>query len=106
MFDINRYAAAYRMLIDDPAPMTNRVLQAADLPYSVTLVTNESSQTNRVISRHIEPYSLDPARINKLDLTWPPGVISLSHVALPFAPDDRLYRQRRFSCAACQRYRW
>ena len=26
-----------------------------------------------------------------LDLAWPPGVYSLSHVALPFPPDDMLY---------------
>ena len=28
-----------------------------------------------------------------LNLTWPAGVISLSHVALPFPPDDPLYGQ-------------
>ena len=29
-----------------------------------------------------------------LELAWPPGVISLSHVALPFPPDDPLYGER------------
>ena len=94
LFDINRHAASYRILIDDPAPLTNRVLQATDLPFSVTLLTNESSQSRRMISKHIEPYTLDPTSTRKLDLAWPPGVISLSHVALPFAPDDPLYGQR------------
>ena len=28
-----------------------------------------------------------------LNLGWPSGVISLSHVALPFPPDDPLYGQ-------------
>ena len=28
-------------------------------------------------------------------MAWPPGVISLSHVALPFAPDDPLYGRYR-----------
>ena len=32
--------------------------------------------------------------MNELDLAWPPGVISLSHVALPFPPDDPLYGRR------------
>ncbi|MCP3903204.1 MAG: hypothetical protein GY715_06155 [Planctomycetes bacterium] len=62
LFDINRRAASYRLLIDDPAPMTNRVLKATDLPFSVTLVTNGSAQTARVENRHIEPYALDPGR--------------------------------------------
>ena len=26
-----------------------------------------------------------------LDLSWPPGVYSLPHVAIPFSPDDLLY---------------
>jgi hypothetical protein len=28
-----------------------------------------------------------------MDATWPRGMISLSHVALPFPPDDPLYGQ-------------
>jgi alpha-beta hydrolase superfamily lysophospholipase len=95
LFDINRFAVVTsRMLIDDPAPLTDRVLKATDLPFSVTLVTNESPKSTRVVSRHIEPFSLDPSSIRQLDLAWPPGVISLSHVALPIAPNDPLYGQR------------
>ncbi len=30
-----------------------------------------------------------------LGLDWPAGVISLSHVALPFPPDDPLYGQHQ-----------
>jgi hypothetical protein len=30
-----------------------------------------------------------------LNLDWPRGVISLSHVALPFSPDDALYGEFR-----------
>ncbi len=29
-----------------------------------------------------------------MNLTWPRGVVSLSHIALPFPPDDPLYGQR------------
>ena len=95
LFDINRFAVVTsRMLIDDPAPLTDRVLKATDLPFSVTLVTNESPKSTRVVSRHIEPFSLDPSSTKQLDLAWPPGVISLSHVALPIAPNDPLYGQR------------
>jgi hypothetical protein len=28
-------------------------------------------------------------------LSWPPGVFSLSHVALPFGPDDPIYGEHR-----------
>jgi alpha-beta hydrolase superfamily lysophospholipase len=94
LFDINRYAASYRMLIDDPAPLTNRVMNADNLPFSVTLVVNESSDTNKVISQYKKSFSADTSKAKQVGLSWPPGVISLSHVALPIAPDDPLYGQR------------
>lgn len=94
LFDINRYAVSYRMLIDDPAPLTDRVMDDDKLPFTVTLVTNESPDTRNVISKYKDPFSADATHTSKLELSWPPGVISLSHVALPIAPDDPIYGQR------------
>jgi alpha-beta hydrolase superfamily lysophospholipase len=95
LFDINRYAViGSRMLIDDPAPLTDRVMNADDLPFAVTLVTNESAQTTKVVSKYKKPFSLDASSSREHGVSWPPGVISLSHVALPIAPDDSLYGQR------------
>jgi len=38
-------------------------------------------------------YSPDgsPPSTELLDAEWPPGVVSLGHVSLPFAPDDSVY---------------
>ncbi len=94
LFDINRYAASYRLLVDDPAPLTDRVMDDHKLPFTVTLVTNESPDSTRVISKYKLPYSTDASNSSQLELSWPPGVISLSHVALPIAPDDPVYGQR------------
>ena len=94
LFDINRYAASYRLLIDDPAPLTDRVMDDDRLPFTVTLVTNEGPDTRTVISKYKNPFSADTTHTGKLELSWPPGVISLSHVALPIAPDDPIYGQR------------
>ena len=95
LFDINRYAViGSRMLIDDPAPLTDRVMNADDLPFAVTLVTNENAQTTKVVSKYKKPFSLDASSTREHGVSWPPGVISLSHVALPIAPDDPLYGQR------------
>ena len=96
LFDINRYdIVKSRLLIDDPAPLTDRVMADAKLPFSVTLVTNENDKTTRIISKQKQPFSAEASTMQKLDLAWPPGVISLSHVALPIAPDDPLYGQRQ-----------
>jgi alpha-beta hydrolase superfamily lysophospholipase len=94
LFDINRYAVASRMLVDDPAPLTDRVMDADDLPFSVTLVTNANPQTTDVISKYKKPFSRNVSSTRQQGVTWPPGVVSLSHVALPIAPDDPLYGQR------------
>ena len=94
LFDINRYAVSYRMLVDDPAPLTDRVMDDDKLPFAVTLVTNEYPDSRSVISQYKEPFSADASHTSKLGLSWPAGVISLSHVALPISPDDPIYGQR------------
>lgn len=58
--------------------------------FSVTLVTNASAATEEVVGRHIEPGARE-ATVSPLGLAWPRYVYSLSHVALPFRPDDPLY---------------
>ena len=95
LFDINRYAVVKsRLIIDDPAPLTDRLMNDDKLPFTVTLVTNESEESTRVISKEQMPFSARTVNRRLLDQAWPPGVISLSHVALPFSPDDTLYGQR------------
>lgn len=95
LFDINRFVIVKsRLLIDDPAPLTDRVMNDDKLPFTVTLVANENSKATNVISKQKPPYSTDITNTKPLNLAWPPGVISLSHVALPIAADDPLYGQR------------
>ena len=94
LFDINRLAMKSPLLVSDPGPLTARVMSDATLPFAVTLVTNESPQSAAMVARHKEPFSGEVSRTEPLALTWPRGVISLSHVALPFPPDDPLYGQR------------
>ncbi|MFZ1198837.1 MAG: alpha/beta fold hydrolase [Desulfobacterales bacterium] len=94
LFDINRYAAKTRLLIDDPAPLTDRLLADKTLPFTLTWVTNENPDSPRVVARQKAPFSSAVSQPHLLNLTWPTGVISLSHVALPFPPDDPLYGQR------------
>jgi hypothetical protein len=63
------------------------------LPFVVTLVTNENPGSTAVVARHKPPFSAEATKTEPLNLSWPQGVISLSHVALPFPPDDPLYGQ-------------
>ncbi|MGD9055927.1 MAG: alpha/beta hydrolase [Desulfobacterales bacterium] len=93
LFDINRFAAKSSLLIADPAPLTARLTADKNLPFVMTLVTNANPQSRAVVAHHKPPFSTGASKTEPLHLAWPQGVISLSHVALPFAPDDPLYGQ-------------
>ena len=93
LFDINRFAAKFSLLISDPAPLTDRLMADKNLPFVLTLVTNENPESRAVVARRKPPFSAETSKAELLNLAWPRGVISLSHVALPFAPDDALYGQ-------------
>jgi alpha-beta hydrolase superfamily lysophospholipase len=93
LFDINRFAAKSTLLISDPAPLTDRLMADKNLPFVLTLVTNENPESRSVLARRKPPFSVEASKIEPLNLAWPRSVISLSHVALPFPPDDPLYGQ-------------
>jgi hypothetical protein len=96
LFDINRSRVKTTVLISDPGPLTARLMADGSLPFRLTLITNEDPNSNIVVSRLKTPFSTE-ASTEPLDLAWPSGVISLSHVALPFPPDDPLYGRREFA---------
>ncbi len=95
LFDINRNATIKStLLVSDPGPLTNRMMADRELPFAVTFITNANLHSTRVVVRHKAPFSLEASEIENLDLNWPGGVVSLSHIALPFPPDDPLYGRR------------
>ncbi len=94
LFDINRFAANSILLVSNPAPLTDRLMKADNLPFALTLVTNASPETRAVEARRKTSLEAEVSSTASLALEWPVGVISLSHVALPFPPDDPLYGRR------------
>jgi alpha-beta hydrolase superfamily lysophospholipase len=93
LFDINRFAAKSKLLISDPAPFTERLMADDSLPFVVTLVANENPESRSVLARSKPSFSTEASKVEPLNLAWPRGVISLSHLALPFSPVDPLYGQ-------------
>jgi alpha-beta hydrolase superfamily lysophospholipase len=90
LFDINRMAEGDPLLAHDPAQTLARLLRGAELSYVLTVVTNKDEDSRDVIEKRWE-LDADGPVFSPLDHAWPKGVYSLSHVALPFPPDDRLY---------------
>jgi hypothetical protein len=91
LFDINRSAVKSKLMISDPGPFTARLMNDPSLPFAVELITNENPESNMVVSRRKRANSNTVSADEPLGIAWPRGVISLSHVALPFPPDDPLY---------------
>lgn len=89
-FDVNRLAELERLLAKDPKDGIDTVLQNGNLPFSFSLITNQTDDKTKVGVLHINENSTDVVE-SSLELSWPEKVYSLSHVALPFSMDDPLY---------------
>lgn len=90
LFDVNRYSMVQQLLVNDPGPLTQRVLTMPQRTFGLTVITNLSPDTLQIKELRAPPGSGEQA-VRPLDLAWPRTVFSLSHVALPFPPDDPLY---------------
>ena len=66
-------------------------LKRTDLPYTLTMLKNVSGNSRQVVvqSRDGESWTEQAT-----DLEWPDGVVSLSHIAVPIPPQDRIYGTR------------
>ncbi len=91
LFDINRSAGIDKLLISDPAPTTARLIADTQLPVALTLVTNGGEEGSHIMAYRKLALEGEVDSLDELDLAWPPGVFSLSHIALPIPPDDPLY---------------
>jgi alpha-beta hydrolase superfamily lysophospholipase len=94
LFDINRFAVKSKLMVSDPGSFTDQLMADETLPFAVTFITNENPKSTMVVARRKPPFSAQASAAVPLNLAWPDGVISLSHVALPMPPDDPLYGER------------
>ena len=73
-----------------PARVCMEATGVYSLPFALTLITNEHAESTQIVHRSKAALSAE-VFTEALDASWPAGIISLSHVALPFPPDDPLY---------------
>lgn len=90
LYDVNQMALAQNLLAEAGKDFKSRLLADPDLPFGVTLVTNVNQESSELEAIHKMAMQESTERAG-LGLSWPQGVYSLSHVALPFPPDDPIY---------------
>jgi len=94
LFDINRQADAAALYLPGIADVRQGLLSGPPLPFDLTIIANANEQSGRLAAVHRTAASGEVTE-QDTDLAWPSGVFSLSHVALPFAPDDPVYGSGR-----------
>lgn len=90
VFDINRSQAASSLLRADMSGLLEQLLPPAKRDYDLTVVGVAPEQGRAVEARRIAAGSQQVQR-QPLGVDYPSQLFSLSHVALPFPPDDPLY---------------
>jgi len=90
LFDINRWAEIDPLMKENPSAWINPMLQNGNSNFMLTLMSNQSRE-----NKHVWTFSRLPgsSQVEACDtgFSWPEGIYSLSHVAVPFPPDDPVY---------------
>jgi alpha-beta hydrolase superfamily lysophospholipase len=90
LFDVNRTVKFGPLLRPSADTALNRLLPPAIRSYQTTIITNAVDSSSEVEERSVDAGDTQERR-RPLAMSYPPGVYSLSHVALPFPMNDALY---------------
>ena len=90
VFDIDRQEAIDGLIAPGPLEALERLRAAVDLPFRITLISNRGPETD-AIAAYTREAGAREVSVEDLPLSWPRGVFSVGHVALPFPVDDPVY---------------
>ncbi len=90
LFDVNRSAETEELLRSDPDIFLQELFAKKQLSFNQTLITSAVADSVQLVVRSRQAGSGQVFE-TPLGMAWPDGVFSLSHVALPFPPNDPIY---------------
>jgi esterase/lipase len=90
IYDVNQKEILVELMNRQPPNLDAVIRKHAPYEYSVSLITNRDPYTQSVHALELKYGEIEPV-YNELNLEWPNGVFSLSHIALPFPMDDQVY---------------
>jgi esterase/lipase len=90
VFDINRRAGMRDFFRTDPVARLQSLVDRSTIPFRLTVLTNVDEGSDALELRTWPAGASEPD-VEDPGLAWPRGVYSLSHVAVPFPPDDPIY---------------
>ena len=90
LFDVNRTVKFGLLLRTSADTALARLLPPAARAYRTTIITNANADSSEEVERITEAGETTE-HTRPLGMAYPPGLYSLSHVALPFPMNDSLY---------------
>ena len=90
LFDVNRSVKFGPLLNPNFYTALDGIVPTGPQDYRLTVIANAATGTNAIVERSTAPGE-STAAIRPLEQTYPTGIFSLSHIAIPFAMDDPLY---------------
>ena len=90
VYDINRNSTALHLMNTQPRDVVEYFESSGPHDFAVTVLRNRDRTTNE-----LDAYTLASGTtrsvVEPTKLAWPPGIYSLSHIAIPFRTDDLVY---------------
>jgi alpha-beta hydrolase superfamily lysophospholipase len=90
LFDVNRTLKFAPLLRPSAYVAIDRLAPTAPAAYRFTAIANAGDDSEETVERSIAPGQLQAA-VRPLNLPYPPGIFSLSHLSIPIPMDDPLY---------------
>jgi hypothetical protein len=90
LYDIDRYADLAPLMVENPSAWIDPMVAGLNHTFMLTLLSNKDQFDRELMAYGRMPGTADIEACDT-DLKWPRDVYSLSHVALPFPPDDPVY---------------
>jgi len=90
VYDINRNSTMLHLMQSSPMDLSNFFTSMAPLDFGVTILKNRDPSGNAIDTLTL-PAGQTEALIETTRLSWPVGIFSLSHIAIPFRRDDLVY---------------
>ena len=90
LFDLNRAAIVGPLMRNAADTVLTRILADPPRRFRTAIVTNAAADTYEVAEQVTEA-GATTEQTRPLKLAFPPGIFSLSHIALPFPMNDSLY---------------
>ncbi|MHC5085942.1 MAG: alpha/beta hydrolase [Planctomycetota bacterium] len=90
LFDTNQRALLQNFLKTSPLASLNESEASDKRNFTLAIITNKDADSKEIIAR-IQDENAATFNEVPLKMSWPDGIYSLSHLAIPFPMDDPLY---------------